>query len=114
MQAQPISAQNTSSSDSLIAPSGQDLGTAVAGAAVTFDTWTIVSPRLAAIKEVSANIAGEIPAYERYVAAKNEERGLDIELYVLRDLNHTPSAFNFYDKVQEALEKRAHDISLAA
>lgn len=111
MQAQQISTPNMSSSDTLHAPTGQGLGTAVASTDVTFDTWMIDSPRLAAIKEVSVNIAGEIPAYERYVTAKHAQLGLDSELYVLRDLNHTPSAFNFYDKVQEALEKH---ISLAA
>lgn len=114
MQAQQLPSRNTASVDALTAPASQGPATTAPSTEVTFDEWKFGSPRLAAIKEVSTNIAGEIPAYERYVTAKNAELGLDSELYVLRDLSHTPRDFNYYDKVQEALEKRQHGISLAA
>lgn len=108
-QIQQIVAPNFS--DTLTVRSNQELATGPSE--IAFHEWTINSARLAAIKEVSTNIAGEIPAYEQYVDAKNAEHGLN-ERYVLGNLTQTPSAFNYYDKLQEALEKRGAEISLAA
>jgi hypothetical protein len=99
-------------SDTLTVRSNQELATGPSE--IAFHEWTINSARLAAIKEVSTNIAGEIPAYEQYVTAKNAERGLDSELYVLRNLSHTPSAFNYQAKLNDALAKHEISLSVAA
>lgn len=113
MQAQQISASNTSSfSDALKPPSSQVAISNSPATEISFGEWTISSPRLAAIREVSTNIAGELPAYQRYVEAQNAARGLDSPVYVLRGLSEvTPSELNIRDKVEEVLEK---NLSLAA
>lgn len=81
---------------------------AVVDSSTDFEKWASSSPKLAAIVEVSKEIAGELPSFESYVALKNE--ALKVAIVYGNELattSITPRELNYQAKLREREESLA-------